>query len=126
MKNAVIYARVSTVDQKQKRNIDVQVKELQEYCHAEGLNIFHTYRDDGVSANAPDRLEKLTEYIVDHKENIDCLVFRSMTRIARKKGTQEDYETHDSRTQRDGFREEGKEVSRSMSFGICSHLFRSE
>lgn len=83
MKNAVIYARTSSLTQKNNDTIDTQIRELQAYCKTNRINIVHTYKDDGVSANAPDRLDDLVDFLNEYRSEIDCIVFRSTTRLAR-------------------------------------------
>jgi len=83
MKKAAIYARVSTITQKNNESIETQLNEIRAYCRKNNIQIVREFIDEGVSATSQDRLDSLVDNLHDVRESIDCLVFRSSTRLAR-------------------------------------------
>lgn len=82
MKHVIIYARVSTLTQKQNETIEMQVKTLMAYCKKHGLRVVDTYKDNGVSGASEDRIVAFVKYLQEQK-GVDAVVFTYFDRIAR-------------------------------------------
>ncbi len=48
-----LYVRVSTEEQAERESIQIQIEKLRRYCDQQGLEVFDTYNDDGVSGDKP-------------------------------------------------------------------------
>jgi len=83
MKNVMIYARVSTLTQKDNDTIGSQIKRLHEYCSEQGFRVMDTYKDEGKSGASEDRVIALVKYLQEHADSIDAMVFTYMDRVAR-------------------------------------------
>lgn len=90
--NAVIYARVSTEEQKKKGfSITGQIQECALFAEKNGYTVTEVFKDEGRSAkdlNRPD-LQRMFDYIKRNHKNIDALVFWKWDRLSR--GEDEDY-----------------------------------
>lgn len=65
-----VYTRVSTQEQRERQSISTQIECIKDYCKKEGLIIFDTYRDDGVSGSIPFDLRIAgNKLLIDAKEN---------------------------------------------------------
>lgn len=83
MKQAVIYARVSTERQEEQKTIESQINALREICKKDGAKIVKEYIDDGWSGGTLDRpaLDKLRD---DARQGLfDTVYFYSPDRLAR-------------------------------------------
>jgi DNA invertase Pin-like site-specific DNA recombinase len=81
MKTVAIYARVSTNGHGQ--NVEMQLRELREYCERRGLEIAGEYVDQGVSG-AKDSRPELNRLMADaHKRRFDAVVVWKFDRFAR-------------------------------------------
>ena len=68
-----IYIRVSTEDQaKEGYSLEVQREYLEAFAKREGLEVFQTYQDDGISGYTTER-PALKELLKDAKERRFCL-----------------------------------------------------
>jgi DNA invertase Pin-like site-specific DNA recombinase len=77
---AAIYARVSTLNG---QNPDVQTREIEEYCHRRGFEIFGVYVDRGVSGKKDSR-PQLNRMMDDaHQRRFDVVVVARFDRFAR-------------------------------------------
>jgi DNA invertase Pin-like site-specific DNA recombinase len=77
---AAIYARVSTLNG---QNPDVQTREIQEYCHRRGFEIFGVYVARGVSGKKDSR-PQLNRMMEDaHQRRFDVVVVARVDRFAR-------------------------------------------
>jgi DNA invertase Pin-like site-specific DNA recombinase len=77
---AAIYARVSTLNG---QNPDVQTREIEEYCHRRGFEIFSMYVDKGVSGKKDSR-PQLNRMMEDaHQRRFDVVVVARFDRFAR-------------------------------------------
>src|SRR5271154_1306412 len=78
---AVIYARVSTTGQGQ--SLEMQVRELREYCERRGWEIAGEYVDAGISG-AKDSRPELNKLIAEaHRRRFDAVVVWKFDRFAR-------------------------------------------
>src|ERR1700722_15907585 len=77
---AAIYARVSTLNG---QNPDVQTREIEEYCHRRGFEIFSVYVDRGVSGKKDSRpqLNRMTGDA--HQRRFDVVVVARFDRFPR-------------------------------------------
>ena len=82
--NLAIYIRVSTEDQaKEGYSLEVQREYLESFAKREGLAIFKTYQDDGISGYTTER-PALKELIKDAKERkIDLVLVHKIDRFSR-------------------------------------------
>jgi DNA invertase Pin-like site-specific DNA recombinase len=77
---AAIYARVSTFNG---QNPDVQTREIEEYCHRRGFEVFGAYVDKGVSGKKDSR-PQLNRMMEDaHQRRFDVVVVARFDRLAR-------------------------------------------
>lgn len=85
---AVIYCRVSTVDQVKNRSLPTQLKACRDYCLREGLEVAVEFMEEGESAKTADRtkLQEMLGYITDRKNRISTVVVYSINRFARNAG----------------------------------------
>jgi site-specific DNA recombinase len=83
MRNALIYARVSTLTQKTNETIASQVKTLKAFCKAHGFQITHVYQDEGISGASEERVVAFVKFLTEQQHEIDCVVFTALDRMAR-------------------------------------------
>lgn len=86
-KNAA-YCRVSTEEQKQNSNIDIQKSEIEKYTNNNGLKLDYIYLDDGVSGAVPfSERPQGSILLKDAKANkFDCVLVYRIDRIGRDAG----------------------------------------
>lgn len=93
MKTAVAYLRVSTEGQVDGYGLDSQLAAIQEYADQNGIEIIDVYADKGKSGtlDIENRLEltRLFEDLSKAELKIDCVIFHSLGRLARKVMIQE-------------------------------------
>jgi len=83
-KRVGIYARTSTDDGRQ--DVEVQLRQLRDYCHQRGLEVLNEYRDEitGVTENRP----AFTKLMNDaRKRRLDCVLVFRFDRFARSTKT---------------------------------------
>ena len=86
MKNAVIYARVSTDEQaREGQSIEVQIKLCRNYAENNDLNIVNTFVDEGKSATNMNRpaLQDMLEAVQDKVNKISVVLVQDTDRLAR-------------------------------------------
>src|SRR5437764_5997544 len=82
---AVIYCRVSTVEQTQNHSLPTQEKACREYCLRHGLEVVGVFVEQGESAKTADRtqLKELMAFVADRPHRISDVVVYSIDRFAR-------------------------------------------
>lgn len=83
---AIIYARVSTEEQKKKGlSVPGQIKDCIQYAKRMGYTVVETFADEGVSAKNLNRagLQKMFRYIKNNGKNIDAVIFPKWDRLSR-------------------------------------------
>ena len=82
---AVIYCRVSTVEQTQNFSLHTQEKQCRDYCDREGLEVAAVFVERGESAKTTDRTEflKLLEFCRKNKGKVQALVVYALNRFSR-------------------------------------------
>lgn len=82
---AVIYCRVSTVDQVQNQSLPTQEKECRAYCHRNDLELVRVFIEKGESAKTADRteLKEMIAFVTDRKNAISSIVVYALSRFAR-------------------------------------------
>lgn len=86
MINAVGYIRVSTEEQvKNGSGLDIQEKEIKEYCKENNINLIKIYSDEGISgANDISKRKGLNDLLEFCKKNkVDNMLITKMDRLAR-------------------------------------------
>lgn len=81
MKRAVIYARVSTVEQANNYSVGEQAEQLEEYCERQGLNVVDKYIDSGFSGATTNR-PALTK-MLNETDYYDVVVVWKLDRLSR-------------------------------------------
>lgn len=84
-KRAVIYCRVSSVDQVENTSLSMQAKQCDEYCKSQGWNVAKTFIEEGESAKTTDRKEllKLLMFCRDQKNYVGYIVVWKIDRFSR-------------------------------------------
>lgn len=82
---AVIYCRVSTVDQTQNHSLPMQEKACREYCARNSFEVVRVFIEEGESAKTADRtrLTELMGFVSDRSNRISSVVVYSIDRFAR-------------------------------------------
>ncbi len=82
---AVIYTRVSTVEQVENFSLETQLTTCQAYCTREGIEVAAVFTDEGKSAKSTDRpeLQELLKYCQDHRKSLDFVVVYDVSRFSR-------------------------------------------
>ena len=90
MSKAVVYCRVSTMEQVENNSLPNQEKACNEYCERQGFEVAKIFVDEGESAKTKDRpaLLSMIEYCKKSKGKVQAVVFYKIDRFARK---QEDF-----------------------------------
>ncbi len=84
MKNAVIYARYSS-DNQREESITAQIRAIKEFAKREQYNIINIYKDEAQSATTDDR-EEFLKMIKDSKSQIfDTVLVHKLDRFARNR-----------------------------------------
>lgn len=84
MCKAVGYIRVSTEEQvRNGQGLDIQAKEIKEYCKLKGIELIKIFSDEGVSGSKENRkgMNDLLEYIKNNK--IDKVIVLKLDRLSR-------------------------------------------
>lgn len=98
-KRAIIYARISTNEEKQRNGLDIQIKRLRAHCKQCDIEIVFEYREEcsGKSFNRPD-YKKLQQYVMENKDTIDYILITKWDRYSREQveaiGFINDYKTY--------------------------------
>lgn len=82
-KSAVIYGRVSTINQKENETVDLQLKRLRRYCKDYGYHIYHEYVDEALGGSDKQRAYNLIDYLQTHAKEIDYVIFTVFDRFSR-------------------------------------------
>jgi DNA invertase Pin-like site-specific DNA recombinase len=78
-----LYCRVSSEDQKKKKNVDMQLLDLRRYCEQRDFRIYKEYSDEGISGTK-DRRPALDELMADaQKRRFDIVLVWRFDRFAR-------------------------------------------
>ncbi len=82
---AVIYCRVSTLEQTKNLSLETQRTACVEYCQRCGYEVAQVFVEEGESARTADRteLKRLLDYVRQHKGQIGAVVVYSISRFAR-------------------------------------------
>ena len=83
---ALIYARVSTEEQKKKGySIDKQVDECVAYAKRNGYDVVEVFKEEGRSAKDLKRpvLQEMFKYIKQHKNSVDFVIYKWWSRLSR-------------------------------------------
>ena len=82
----IIYARVSSDEQKNNTSLDFQEEQLRDYCKKMGYTVIAVYRED-YSAKDPDlkrpEMKAIYQYCKSHKGEVDKILFYRWDRYAR-------------------------------------------
>jgi len=109
---AVIYARVSSSDQKS--DLERQVEYLKEYCSAKGYNVVDILTDVASGLNEERRgLKKLFEYVVNGKVNVVVISYKDRLTRFGFKYLEEFFNSHRVRIEV-VFGEESKDLQREL------------
>jgi site-specific DNA recombinase len=83
---AVIYCRVSTVEQTQNHSLTTQEKACREYCLQHELDVSRVFVEEGESAKTADRtqLNALLAFALDRANCVSSVVVYSVNRFSRK------------------------------------------
>lgn len=84
-KTAYVYTRVSTMVQVDGKSLEGQLKEIEQYCQAFGIDILSVYSDEGKSGKSiAGRLEfqKMLK-AVEEKEEVDYIIVWKLSRFGR-------------------------------------------
>ena len=73
---AVIYTRVSTVEQTENYSLAVQEAACREYCQRRNMDVAEVFRERGVSAKSANRpaLHEMLDYCGTHAKAIDVVL----------------------------------------------------
>ena len=83
MKNARLYARVSTDEQRKKeQSVPDQLEALKEYCQEHNYTIKGIYHDDGISAATIDKRKDFCRMLDDLQQN-EVILFTKLDRFSR-------------------------------------------
>ncbi len=82
---AVIYCRVSTVEQVDNFSLETQESHCRKYCAQNHLTVDRVFVEEGESAKTADRTEfqKMYSYCKENKDKIGVIVFYSISRFSR-------------------------------------------
>lgn len=82
----IIYARVSTEEQKKKGySISGQIRDCAKYAQRMGYEVVEIFADEGISAKDLNRvnLQRMFKYIKNNGKNVDAVVFWKWDRLSR-------------------------------------------
>ncbi len=83
--NVLGYCRVSSDLQKLKDNsINNQISFIEDYCDRMNYNLVNVFKDEGISGKIKNRDGLNDLFNVIKKDNIDCLIVYSISRLSRK------------------------------------------
>ncbi len=82
---AVIYCRVSTLEQTENYSLSTQEKSCREYCQGRGLTVDKVFIESGQSAKTIKRTEfsKMLIYCFEHKTRIRSVIVLNVSRFSR-------------------------------------------
>jgi len=85
MDGAVIYTRVSTVEQTSNLCLDTQEQACRDYCRRQGWSVARVFTEAGESAKTADRtkLNELLEWCREHRGRVRFVVVYQLSRFAR-------------------------------------------
>lgn len=84
MQRAVIYARFSSVNQREE-SIDAQVRSCKEHCKRKGYIVTHIYKDEAKTGTKVAGRDAYKQMLADVKEDLfDVIIFHRIDRNARK------------------------------------------
>lgn len=84
MQRAVIYARFSSVNQREE-SIDAQVRSCKEHCKRKGYIVTHIYKDEAKTGTKLAGRDAYKQMLADVKEDLfDVIIFHRIDRNARK------------------------------------------
>jgi site-specific DNA recombinase len=86
MEQAVLYIRVSTVEQAESNHsLPVQEKKLREYCKRTNLQVLKVFVDPGESARTMDRpqFQQMLAYCRDHRRKVTHVLVADLSRLSR-------------------------------------------
>lgn len=84
--NAIIYARVSTEEQKKKGySVTGQIRDCTKYAQRMGYDVVEIFADEGISAKNLNRadLQRMFRYIKKNSKDIDAVIFWKWDRLSR-------------------------------------------
>jgi site-specific DNA recombinase len=83
---AVLYCRVSSLEQTKNLSLPTQEKACREYCARNGYDVDHVFVDAGESAKSTDRPEflRLLSYCREQQGSVHAVVVYSLTRFSRQ------------------------------------------
>lgn len=84
--NAIIYARVSTEEQKKKGySVTGQIRDCTKYAQRMGYDVIEIFADEGISAKDLNRadLQRMFRYIKKNGKDIDAVIFWKWDRLSR-------------------------------------------
>jgi len=94
---AIIYCRVSTVEQAEKGySLEAQERECRKFAENQSLEVEKVFIERGESAKTTDRteLQKLIKYSVENKKSLDALIIWKYDRLARNLSDQTELVKH--------------------------------
>jgi len=82
---AVLYARVSTAEQRERQSIETQIDYARQYCQREGLPLVGVYKDEGVSGTVPFEERKGGQSLLEDAQakKFDLVLAYKIDRIGR-------------------------------------------
>ncbi len=82
---AVLYCRVSTVEQVSNFSLDTQQKECERFCRLQGLEPLRVFVEEGESAKTADRtrLKEMMAFCRSHRNKIALVVVYATCRFSR-------------------------------------------
>lgn len=85
MDAAVVYTRVSTVEQTANLSLSTQEDACRDYCRRQGWTVAHVFTEAGESAKTADRTElrNLLDYCRQHRGRVRFVVVYALSRFAR-------------------------------------------
>ena len=83
MNKAIIYVRVSSLDQVTGTSLDTQEDACKAYCQREGLEVAKVYREEGESAKTADRPQLLKALEHCQRKDVGTLVVWKVDRLSR-------------------------------------------
>ncbi len=87
MPRAVIYTRVSSLEQVNNYSLRTQERECRRYCDPHGLEVDRVFVEKGESAKTTERpvFQAMLEYLRKGKKRVSTLVVHNVSRLARKR-----------------------------------------
>ncbi len=85
-KNAILYCRVSSDEQKDNTSLDYQEKTLRHYCETNDYNVIECYKEDFSAKHynfKRPEMKRLKEYCSKHKSEVNIILFLRWDRFSR-------------------------------------------